>query len=220
MQVRLNRLQADFDAVRNLVRRFPSVHVISVQGDPPEKYKIQLNVLSLTPSSNSLHYSTGHLLEVLLPLGYPRDAPVCRMLTPVFHPNIAPHAVCIGDHWSAGESLDMLILRVCEMLAFQSYNVKSPLNGDAARWVQEHNEDLPIDSSSFILGEDSDKPDVQASANADFTCANCGGTADTDSSQCDADHRLCNDCAEHCDRCGRLLCLACGMLSCPQCDLS
>ena len=53
----------------------------------------------------------------------------------LFHPNIAPHAICIGDHWSAGEPLVALGIRIGEMIAYQSYNTKSPLNGEAARWV-------------------------------------------------------------------------------------
>jgi hypothetical protein len=71
------------------------------------------------------------------------------MLTPVFHPNIAPHAICIGDHWTAGESLAALVVRIAEMLSFQSYNVKSPLNGQAARWADEHATELPLASTDF-----------------------------------------------------------------------
>ena len=41
----------------------------------------------------------SHLVEIALPRNYPRVPPQCRMLTPVFHPNIAPHAICVGDHW-------------------------------------------------------------------------------------------------------------------------
>jgi ubiquitin-protein ligase len=73
------------------------------------------------------------------------------MLTPVFHPNIAPHAVCIGDHWSPGESLAALILRIGEMITFQSYNTKSPLNGAAARWAEENIAQLPIQRIDLSL---------------------------------------------------------------------
>src|SRR6516225_2889830 len=62
----------------------------------------------------------------------------CRFLTPIFHPNIAPHAIGIGDHWSPGEPLWSIVARIGEMIAYQSYNTKSPLNGEAARWVVEH----------------------------------------------------------------------------------
>src|SRR5207247_1798012 len=94
-----------------------------------------------------------HLVEIALPRNYPRVPPQCRMLTPIFHPNIAPHAVCIGDHWSAGEPLSSIIVRIGEMIAYQSYNTKSPLNGEAARWVSEHVEELPLDPVSLLPEE-------------------------------------------------------------------
>jgi predicted Zn finger-like uncharacterized protein len=76
------------------------------------------------------------------------------MLSPVFHPNIAPHAICVGDHWGAGESLESLIIRIGEMLAYQSYNAKSPLNGEAARWVEENKHRMPLDPVSLLPEED------------------------------------------------------------------
>ena len=72
------------------------------------------------------------------------------MLTPIFHPNIAPHAICIGDHWSPGEPLWSIVARIGEMIAYQSYNTKSPLNGEAARWVDQHVDELPLDPVSMM----------------------------------------------------------------------
>jgi len=88
----------------------------------------------------------SHILEVNLSLDYPRRAPQCRMLTPVFHPNFDDASVCIGDFWAASEGLDDLIARIGRMIAYQEYNTRSPLNGLAAKWVAEHINDLPIDS--------------------------------------------------------------------------
>ena len=65
-------------------------------------------------------------MEVNLSLGYPRRAPQCRMLTPVFHPNFDDSMVCIGDFWAASEGLDDLIIRIGRMIAYQEYNTKSP----------------------------------------------------------------------------------------------
>jgi predicted Zn finger-like uncharacterized protein len=107
----------------------------------------------------------NHLVEVTLPLNYPRTPPQCRMLSPVFHPNIAPHAICVGDHWSAGESLQSIITRIGEMLAYQSYNVKSPLNGEAARWVEENKHRIPLDPVSLLV-EDRNGHDAPRSPSA------------------------------------------------------
>jgi predicted Zn finger-like uncharacterized protein len=88
------------------------------------------------------------------------------MLSPVFHPNIAPHAICVGDHWSPGESLQSIVARIGEMLAYQSYNVKSPLNGEAARWVAQNEDRLPLDDVSLLVEEHADAADIPFGAPA------------------------------------------------------
>jgi ubiquitin-protein ligase len=151
--VRLRRLQADYEKVRDYVTRHPRLQLIQVQGNPPERYQIEYRVNSLRQKEDGLEEVSSHLVEVFLPLNYPRIPPACRMLTPVFHPNIAPHAICIGDHWSAGESLSALLARIGEMLAYQSYNTKSPLNGEAARWTDQNLARLPLDKVSMTVEE-------------------------------------------------------------------
>ncbi len=136
--VRLRRLKADHEAVRRLVQLHPRIEIEGVFGSPPERYRLRLKVKSLREHGTAIETADEHRLEITMPRGYPRDAPLFRMLTPVFHPNIAPHAVCVGDDWTAGEPLDNLIQRVGEILGFQSYNTKSPLNGRAAQWVEEN----------------------------------------------------------------------------------
>jgi ubiquitin-protein ligase len=210
--VRLKRLQSDYEAVRRLARLHPRIRVEGVSGTPPDRYRLVLNVRSLREHGDRLAYADEHRLEVVLPQGYPRDPPLCRMLTPVFHPNIAPHAVCIGDHWTAGESLDLMIQRVGEMLAFQSYNVKSPLNGRAAQWVSEHMDRLPVDRQEFFV----DLSDAPPEPVAATRCANCGSEAGL-LDPCSAGHRLCADCAVRCPTCGTVLCLVCGVPECPRC---
>ena len=74
------------------------------------------------------------------------------MITPVFHPNIDPQKICIGDHWSAGQSLAQLIVRIGEMLAFQSYNLKSPLNAKAAEWAEKNLSLLPLEKADLSVG--------------------------------------------------------------------
>ena len=74
------------------------------------------------------------------------------MVTPVFHPNIDPQKICIGDHWSAGQSLAHLVIRIGEMLCYQSYNVKSPLNAQAAAWAEQHVSSLPLEKIDLTAG--------------------------------------------------------------------
>ncbi|HJQ27411.1 MAG TPA: ubiquitin-conjugating enzyme E2 [Blastocatellia bacterium] len=211
--VRLRRLQADYELVRHLVRTHQRITIEGISGNPPDRYRLFLNVRSIRKSGSELHYVNKHHLEIWLPQDYPREPPVCRMLSPVFHPNIAPHAVCVGDHWTAAESLDRIIMRVCEMLAFQSYNTKSPLNGEAAQWVETHLAQLPLDKEELFIDLDAPANRVMADASA---CSNCeaptGGLE-----RCAAGHILCDECRLYCDNCKALLCLACGVTACEHC---
>jgi len=208
MSLRLRRLQSDYEAVKRLARLHPRIEVEGVSGNPPDRYRLKLTVRSLREKAGAVLVAKNHRLEVTLPHGYPRDAPICRMLTPVFHPNIAPHAVCIGDHWSAAESLDSMIQRVGEMLAFQSYNVKSPLNGRAAQYVEQNPERIPLEVDEFYL----DFSEAPESANV-WRCANCEVESES-LEPCAHGHEICPDCAGRCDACGALLCLACGTTEC------
>ncbi len=151
--VRLRRLQADYDKLLDYVHRHPRVKLVQAQGTPPESYQLEFQLRSLRMKDDEIQVVQDHLVEIHLPRNYPRTPPQCRMLTPIFHPNIAPHAVCIGDHWSAGEPLWSIVARIGEMIAYQSYNTKSPLNGDAARWTDENLDRLPLDSTTMILDE-------------------------------------------------------------------
>jgi ubiquitin-protein ligase len=71
------------------------------------------------------------------------------MLTPIFHPNIDPSTICVGDHWTAGERLVDLVIRIGEMIAYQAYNIRSPLDGEAAMWADLNGEKLPIDARNL-----------------------------------------------------------------------
>ncbi|MBC8115922.1 MAG: hypothetical protein H7062_16165, partial [Candidatus Saccharimonas sp.] len=151
--VRLRRLAADYNQLEDYARRHPRLRLIQFDGDPPERYQIEYRLRSLRQVDGELLNIKSHIVEIVLPRSYPRVPPQCRMLTPVFHPNIAPHAICVGDHWSAGESLKSIVVRIGEILAYQSYNVKSPLNGEAARWVEQHEDELPLDTVSLLVEE-------------------------------------------------------------------
>jgi predicted Zn finger-like uncharacterized protein len=156
--VRLRRLQADYQKLQEYVRQHPRVELIQTAGTPPERYQLQYQIHSLRQKDDHLVTAKTHMVEITLPLGYPRTPPQCRMLTPIFHPNIAPHAICIGDHWSAGEPLPSIVARIGELIAYQSYNTKSPLNGEAARWTSENLDRLPLDPVSMVIEETASQP--------------------------------------------------------------
>ena len=153
MSLRLRRLTADAAELRDRLEAGGPIRLVEAVGEPPERYRLEYIVPGLVVANDTVVRADRHQVEIFLTLAYPRQAPQCRMLSPVFHPNIAPHAICIGDNWSAAESLLSLVVRIAEMLCYQSYNVKSPLNGDAARWAEEHIAELPLDGRDFWKAE-------------------------------------------------------------------
>jgi ubiquitin-protein ligase len=143
---RIRRLKLDYEQLQKRFTSWPLIRIVGTAGLPPELYRFQYLIRGLyVAGDGSILERNEHLLEVNLSLGYPRRAPQCRMLTPVFHPNFDDSSVCIGDFWAASESLDDLIVRIGRMIAYQEYNTKSPLNGLAAKWAAQNATLLPVD---------------------------------------------------------------------------
>jgi ubiquitin-protein ligase len=136
----------DHQTLTSRLANWPLIQITGTAGLPPEIYRFTFHLrgLYVAPSGEILERQI-HVLEVNLSLGYPRRAPQCRMLTPVFHPNFDDAMVCIGDFWAASEGLDDLIIRIGRMITYQEYNTKSPLNGLAAKWAAQNSNLLPID---------------------------------------------------------------------------
>src|SRR5277367_3746609 len=146
---RTRRLLLDHETLTKRLAGWPLVQITGTAGLPPEIYRITYNLRGLYVSNTGEILERNiHVLEVNLSLGYPRRAPQCRMLTPVFHPNFDDATVCIGDFWAASEGLDDLVLRIGRMITYQEYNTKSPLNGLAAKWAAQNTKLLPIDARS------------------------------------------------------------------------
>ncbi|MHB9004772.1 MAG: ubiquitin-conjugating enzyme E2 [Coriobacteriia bacterium] len=224
MNVRLRRLVSDYEAVKRLIHAHPRIEIEGVAGSPPERYRFIVHARSLRKRGADLERVDTHRVEITMPAGYPRDPPYCRMLTPVFHPNIDPATICVGDHWTPAETLANIVQRIGEMLAYQSYNVKSPRNGEAAQWVQENPDAVPTDGAPFFVDLDAVAPesevqaDESSSTTAPAACSNCGGYGRV-ASTCEAGHVLCSDCDIQCPSCGKVLCLTCGKLTCETCGV-
>ena len=155
MPLRLRRLAADAQHMADTFRKSTIIRIVQTEGDPPEVYRIEFRVRSLEPTKDPEKPAPRvvHLAEIQLTSDYPRMSPKCKMLTPTFHPNIDPTHICVGDHWSAGERLVDLVVRIGEMLAYQAYNIKSPLDAHAAMWADLNVDRLPTDPRTIRPAE-------------------------------------------------------------------
>jgi ubiquitin-protein ligase len=145
MNARLRRLLSDYERVRTEFAGHKYIVVEPISGQPPEKYRVTYRLPGLR--WDNLHdrpiIVSEHTAEIVLQQDYPREKPQSHMLTEIWHPNFGPF-ICIGDHWAAGESLADVIIQIGDMIQYKTYNVKSPLNGLAARWAQENSAYLPV----------------------------------------------------------------------------
>jgi ubiquitin-protein ligase len=141
---RLRRLAADYESVRAEFSGHPHVHV-EPHGPqrPPDTYRVVYRVRGLRLNGNQPEAVDEHHVEIRLPLGYPREKPLCTPLTPVFHPNVKD-AYCIQDYWAAGQSLVDTVAKIADMIQFRVYNPASPLDALAARWATDNQHLFPL----------------------------------------------------------------------------
>ena len=145
--MRVRRMMADAQAMAAMFRDFPLIRVQAVAGDPAEVYHVEFDINGLQRGADGKPSPRQqHKAEIQLTSEYPRVGPKCKMLTPIFHPNIDPATICVGDHWTAGERLADLVVRIGQMIAYQEYNIKSPLDAEAAMWADLNAKNLPVDS--------------------------------------------------------------------------
>ena len=154
MSLRLRRLTNEYKRLEQLFGGNKFVSVRATTGDPPHAYRVEYRIAGLERlPDGTLVVRRRHDMEIVLPVEYPRMPAACRMLTPVFHPNIDTFTVCTSDFHAAQETLVDLIVRVGQMIAFQKHNVKSPLNSEAAIWCEQNASKLPVDASDLYPPE-------------------------------------------------------------------
>ncbi len=151
---RLRRLQMEAKKMDEGFSSSPYIHIEAAEGNPPERYVVSYVIRGVEKVKKSkVTYRDLHKVEIKLTSTYPRTAPVCKMLTPIFHPNISPSVICIGDHWTAAETLCSLVVRIGELIAYQAHNIQSPLDGDAAMWTDLNKHLLPTDTCDLLPPE-------------------------------------------------------------------
>lgn len=154
MNARLRRLYADYQQLRDDFTGHPYIDVRPLHGNPPEAYEVVYRVrgLALNERTNRPVIRTEHRARIHVHRDYPRQKPKCVLETPIFHPNFGSY-ICIDDYWAAGETLSDVIIQIGQMIQYQSYNPKSPLNPVAARWAMQNEHLFPIGNAELYQPE-------------------------------------------------------------------
>ena len=89
--LRTRRLIADARQMSEAFANSPLIKVRPIAGDPPEAYHVEYAVRGLERGrGNRPAPCEHHLVEIRLTSDYPRLAPQCKMMTPVFHRTSTP----------------------------------------------------------------------------------------------------------------------------------
>lgn len=145
---RQRRLVADYEAIRAEFAGHAHVRVEPIGHLPPEAYRITYKLDGLRLEGDQPVVANEHVVDLRLPLGYPREQPLATPETPIFHPNVSA-TYCIGDYWAAGQPLADIIAKIGDMIQYRTYNVKSPLDAVAARWVADNESLFPIGTAEL-----------------------------------------------------------------------
>lgn len=151
-KVRLRRLQSDWEEIQKAFKNHKYITVEPTKGNPPEKYSVTYrNILGI--ENENFKKRDLHKAEITLDSDYPMHKPGCVLKTPIYHPNFGTY-ICIGDNWSAGETLVDIILKIGNMIQYKDYNPKSPLNSYAAEWSVHNKSKLPISNIELTPAEE------------------------------------------------------------------
>lgn len=145
MTARMRRLASDYEQVKKDFAGHKYIIVTPIGDEPPEKYHVTyfVNGIYLLPDGR-IETLGRHEVEITLHADYPRYKPICKILTPIWHPNFRDGQICIGDIWGAGESLTDIIINIGDMIQYKSWNSYSPLSADAAKWAMENKYLFPV----------------------------------------------------------------------------
>lgn len=145
MLARLRRLQADFEALSDWAAKHDYLDLIGWIGDPPEQLEIVYRLPGLVSLKDGrLEQRLSHQVVLTMPLDYPRIAPRCRMIEPLFHPNVDSGIICVGERWASGQTLPQLAAQIGELICWQQYSLRAPRNRAAARWAAGHADHFPL----------------------------------------------------------------------------
>ena len=154
MTARMRRLASDWEQVRKDFTGHQNIVVTPIGEEPPEKYHVTyfVNGIYLLPDGR-IETLARHEVEITLHADYPRYKPICKILTPIWHPNFRDGQICIGDIWGAGESLSDIIINIGDMIQYKSWNSYSPLSADAAQWAMEYKHLFPVGNAELYIAD-------------------------------------------------------------------
>lgn len=154
MTARMRRLASDWEQVKKDFAGHKNIIVTPIGDEPPEKYHVTyfVNGIYLLPDGR-IETLARHEVDIILHADYPRYKPICKITTPIWHPNFRDGQICIGDIWGAGESLSDIIINIGDMIQYKSWNSYSPLSAEAAQWAMDNKHLFPVGNVDLNIAD-------------------------------------------------------------------
>ncbi|NOZ20003.1 MAG: hypothetical protein GXP25_02830 [Planctomycetes bacterium] len=143
-------LDNSYDRGRELERESDILRIEARRGEPPTGFLcsfVGVEHLVRDPDGTVEKCTDPILIEVQFPPDYLKSCDphlglrVVGMLNRnIFHPNIRPPAVCLGNALRPGTTLDEILRYVYEIISYQNVtpNESDAFSAEACRYVREH----------------------------------------------------------------------------------
>ena len=152
-KIRESFLRDSRDRAHALAESTSVLSILAEDGVPPNRYLCGLQDIEhlVKDGSGTVCHSTDPIVfQIQIPPDYLHcvdehlGLKVVGMMTPIFHPNIANHAVCLGEAFRPGTPVDEIVRMVYEVVAFQNVtpDERNAFSAEACRYVREHAEEL------------------------------------------------------------------------------
>jgi hypothetical protein len=156
------RREVDVERVRRLaVASGGRVGIVTLPAAGRPRFVLDLRYATVGSQRYPAERQASSRIAIDLAPRHPFQPPVTTVLTPVFHPHVFDSGlVCIGAKWLPSEGMDLFVLRVVRLLAFDPLlmNPFSIANGAANAWYQgalkRHPEAFPTDAAALALAVD------------------------------------------------------------------
>ena len=150
MAVSSSQLANEYEEIRRRFAASPYIQIAATTGTPPESYEIVYHVKGISGLTDGRPVTVdNHRVNIVLPFGYPHFPPNCKPLTPIFHPDFDPDAICIADFWNSSRSLPDLIVHIARLISYQTYSRQDVFNREALDWAKANGDLLPLDPADF-----------------------------------------------------------------------
>ncbi|MGL1931147.1 MAG: hypothetical protein OCC45_05250 [Desulfotalea sp.] len=154
------------DALLNSFDTYFTNHdFIKVTKASADNYSVSFKLLGYIKNGDIIELATEHSIHLEIPFGFPLFPPSCKPVSPTFHPDFDPSAICISDFWDPDKTCNHLIEYIGEMIQGIHFSTENSFNDEAAAWYQENSSNFPIPQDNVSSHNNELEKDIDITQN-------------------------------------------------------